>query len=126
GNRDRVARAQLRPVFDTRQADVEIAALDRLLDRCPGDLYELRWTVQVTRDQLGNFDIEAAHARRVIRVGFYEGRAALGIAAPAEGRRRGWVVRACARAQQQNCRERAHARVFTDRRRAASEAGTRS
>ena len=66
---DRVAGAPRRRVLDAAQADVGVAARDRLIDRCKGDLDEARLAAQPPRDQLGDLDVEADDARRVGRVG---------------------------------------------------------
>ena len=90
--RHREARMQCRSIFEARHAHREVAAGYGLFDRCPRDLYELRFTTESPRDHAGDLDIEAAHLAGVGRIGFHEGSTPFGIAAPAEslrGRRRG-------------------------------------
>jgi hypothetical protein len=57
--------------------------LDRLIDRRPLHLHELGLPAQPAGDGRGYLDVEAAHLRRVGRVGLDERRAPLGVAAPA-------------------------------------------
>ena len=74
-----------RRVLDAAQADVEVAARRRLVERREGDLHELRRTTQLAGDQLGDLDVEANKLGRIGRVRFHKWRAAFGIAAPAQG-----------------------------------------
>ena len=60
------------------------------VDRGEGDLHEPRLAAEAAGDRLGDLDVEAAHLRRVVRVGLDERRAPFRVAAPAQdrGRRR--------------------------------------
>ena len=77
--------APRRDVLDAAQADVEVAALRRLIERGERDLHELRRAAELARDQLRDLDVEADDLRRIARVGFDKRRAAFGVAAPAQG-----------------------------------------
>ena len=74
--------APRRNVFDAAQADVEVASLRGLIERRELHLQELRRAAQLSRDQLGDLDVEADQLRGIARIGFNERRAAFGIAAP--------------------------------------------
>src|SRR6185437_8037220 len=76
--------AKLGSVFDARHADVEVAALDRGLDRAPRHLHESRLAPQPVRDHSRDLDVEPTNPRWIRRVGLDERRAALGVAAPSE------------------------------------------
>jgi hypothetical protein len=71
-------------VFDAAHADLEVAALHRLIDVAERDLHELRPLAESLRDLPCNFDVESAQLRGIARIGLHERRAPLGIAAPAE------------------------------------------
>ena len=81
GDGDGERRASRRRVLDAAHPDVEVAARHRGVDR--GDLDEPRRPPE-PRDELGDLDVEADHARRVVRVGLDVRRAAFRVAAPAE------------------------------------------
>src|ERR1044072_1930119 len=89
GDGDGVLRAAGRRVFHPRHADVEVAALDGLVDVRPLHLHEARGTLpDSARDPRRDVDVEPADLRRIGRIGFDERRAALGITAPDEDARR--------------------------------------
>jgi hypothetical protein len=73
-----------RRVLHTRQSDVEIAALDGLVDRLVGHLHEQRRSSEALCERLGDLHVEAAHVRGIRRVRLDERRAALRVAAPAQ------------------------------------------
>jgi len=79
-----VPRAQLRPILEPGHPEIEVAALERLLDRRPLHLDELRLAAKPVSDHPRDLDVEPAHRRRIGRIGFDERRAALGVAAPAQ------------------------------------------
>jgi hypothetical protein len=83
-NADGMSGAELWPILETGQADVEIAALDGLLDRRPGHLEKARLSSKTGRDHPRDLDVEATHLRRIRGIGFDERRTAFGVAAPAE------------------------------------------
>jgi len=87
GQGDRVTGTTRGSVLDPGEPDVEIAAFDGLIDAGPLYLNEARRPAappapESARNALGDFDVEAAHARGVGGVGFDEGCAALGISTP--------------------------------------------
>ena len=59
GNRRRERGSACGRVFDAAQADIGVAARDRLIDGGEGDEDESGLTVEATRDQVGDLDIEA-------------------------------------------------------------------
>ncbi len=59
-----------------------------LIERAERNLDELRRTSELARHQLRDLDVEADHLRGIGGVGLDKGRAALGVAAPAERRLR--------------------------------------
>ena len=69
--------------------EVEVPAVDALVDRGVGDLDESRHAPHPPPELGGDLDVETAELRRVFRVGFHEGRAPFGVAAPAKLGRRG-------------------------------------
>ena len=82
--RDGIAGPPRGRVFDAAQADVRVAAGNRLIDRCKGDLDEARLAAKALRDKLGDLDVEADDARWVGGIGFDVRRAAFGVARPSE------------------------------------------
>jgi hypothetical protein len=84
-HRDRGAAG--RRVLHARQSDVEIAALDGLVDRLVGHLYEPRRSSEAPRERPGYLHVEAAHVCGIRRVRLDERRAALRVAAPAQHER---------------------------------------
>ena len=101
GDRDRMLGPSGRSVFDAGEPDLEIAALDRRVDRGEGDLQKAGLAPEPSSDRLGDFDVEPPDLRRVSRVRLDVGRAPLGVAPPEENgrrrsrrrRRRGWPPR---------------------------------
>src|SRR5205807_6149470 len=82
-NGDGVTGAAHWRVLDPGEAECEVTAFDGLVDAGPLYLGEPgRAAPQSPRDALGDFDVEAAHARRIGGGGFYERRSALGVAGP--------------------------------------------
>ncbi len=75
-------------VLDAVERDVEVAARGGLVERRIRDLHELCRPAELVRDQLGDFDVETHHALGILRVRFDVRRAAFGVAAPFERRRR--------------------------------------
>ncbi len=100
-----VARAKLGTVFQSRHADVEITTLHGLFDRCPGHLHELWLSTEPLGDHARNLDVEAAHDRRIRRVGFNERRATLGVTTPAEFLRCACCLWRRAAGAEDHCRE---------------------
>ena len=89
-NRRGQRRAVGRRVLDAVQAEVRIAAGDRLGEVRERDVDEARRAAQTAGQQIGDLDLETDDAIRVGRVGLDIGRAALGIAGPDQfGRRIG-------------------------------------
>ena len=86
GDGDGVAGAARRGVLHAREADSEITPLDGLIDRGPQHLHEACAPAQPARERFRYLDVEATDLGRVGGVGFDEGRAALGVAAPPERR----------------------------------------
>ena len=83
-HRDREHRPPRRRVFEAAQADVGVAADDRLHDRREGDRDEFRRPSEPPRDQVRDLDVEADEAIGLPRIRFDERRAAFGIARPAK------------------------------------------
>ena len=81
-----MTRAQLGTILEARHAEVEVAALERLFDRRPLHLDELRLASESVRDHARDLDVEATHLRRIRRIRLDERRAALGVAAPTKRR----------------------------------------
>src|SRR5581483_7396564 len=75
-------------VLDAAEADVEIAALDGLIELGEGGLHEDGRPAELAGDELGDLDVEADDLRRMSRIRFDERGAAFGIAAPAQRRLR--------------------------------------
>ena len=69
-------------ILDAAEADLGVAARDRLVDRGERDLDELRLPAEATGNQLGDVDVESRNSRRIGGIGFDVRRAALGIAGP--------------------------------------------
>src|ERR1051326_8697192 len=86
--RTRAKRAAGAPDLHTREADREVAAFQGLVDRGPLNLDEPGGAAaaQPTGDAPGHLHVEAAHLRRIGRVGFDERCSAFGVAAPEEHR----------------------------------------
>ena len=87
GHSDRQARAPRRRVFDTAEADLGVAPIDRLVDGRELDVDELRRTAERARQEVRDLDIEAHERVRLRRIGLHERRAAFGVAGPAKGYR---------------------------------------
>jgi len=84
GNCRRHRRASHGCIFDAAEANLRIAPLDRLIDRGEGSVDELGYAIDLSRNKLGNFDIEADESIRMEGISFDEGRSALRIARPAK------------------------------------------
>jgi hypothetical protein len=102
-----VSGAKLGSILEAGQPDVEIPALDGLLDRSPRDLQEARLSPETGGDHSRDLDVEAAHFGRISGVGLDERRAAFGVATPAQlrGRARGGYRRRLTRTQCEDRRE---------------------
>jgi hypothetical protein len=85
-----VRRPARRGVFDAAQADVRVAACDRLIDLAEIDVHELGPPAEPSRDQPGDLDVEADQIVGTRRVRFDERGAAFGVAGPAED---WWLLR---------------------------------
>jgi hypothetical protein len=83
-NRRSVCRASRRDVFDAAHAEVEVAALDGLVDFLKRDLDKFRPSPEAFRDFAGDFDVESAHLRRIAGIGFDERRATFRVSTPSE------------------------------------------
>src|SRR5437773_1547363 len=81
--------AARRSVFHAAHADVEVAALHRLVDGVEGHLHEFRAPAQRSGDFFRHLDIETAQLRRIAGVRLHERSPALGVAAPLQGRKAG-------------------------------------
>ena len=79
---DGVAQPACRGVLYPREADREVTALHRLIDRGPLNLHEAGAPADPARDRLRHEDVEAADLQGVGGVGLDERRPALGVPAP--------------------------------------------
>jgi hypothetical protein len=75
-------------VLEAAQADVEIAPDDGGVEAREPNLDETGCPAQLAREQRRDLDVEPDDARRIAWIGFDKWRASLGVAAPAELRRR--------------------------------------
>ena len=85
-NADRVGGVAGGRVLNSAHTDVEVAALDGLIDLVERHLNEFGLTAEALGDLAGDFDVESAQLRGIARISLHERRAAFGIAAPAKGR----------------------------------------
>ena len=83
-DRHRERRAPLRGVLDAGEAEVEIPARRRLVERLERDLDEGGRPPELPRDEGRDLDVEAAQLRGVRGIGLDEGGAPFRVAAPAQ------------------------------------------
>lgn len=93
-NRRRERPASRGSIFDAAEADICVAAVNRLVDRREGHVHEPRWSAQRAGNQASDVHIEADEFVRMDRAGFNEGRAPFRIASPHEIWRSGGTLAA--------------------------------
>ena len=81
-----MALAELRPVFEPREGNGKISALNRLLERRPRCLHEDGLAAESLRDHSRYLDVEPADYRRICRIRFDERCAAFRVSTPAKHR----------------------------------------